>query len=56
LLNSARSLSHLTTGLFAIGLGAAGAAAYFERRFRKLPPIVIESGPKRVGVAIGGRW
>lgn len=56
-LDTAQSLSHVTTGLFAIGLGLGAAAGYLEWRSRREPPpIVIESGPERVSVGIRGRW
>lgn len=56
-LDTARSLSHVTTALFVIGLGLGGAAGYLEWRSRREPPpLVIESGPDRVSVGIRGRW
>lgn len=56
-LDTAQTLSHVTTGLFVIGLGLGAAAGYLEWRSRREPPpIVIESGPDRVTVGIGGRW
>ncbi len=56
-LDTAQTLSHVTTGLFVIGLGLGAAAGYLEWRSRREPPpIVIEPGPDRVSVGIRGHW
>jgi len=47
LLDRARTVSHVTTGLFVAGIAAAGVAVYLElgARKREQPPLVIGVGP-----------
>jgi hypothetical protein len=55
--DTARTLSHVTTGLFVVGIGLAGAAGFFEwKRRRELPPLVVEPSPDQVTVSLRGRW